>query len=208
MVTSDQFKAHCEGVLARIQAACARAGRDPASVRLLPVTKTHPVEAALLAYGFGLRAVGENRVQEAAQKRPLAPSDLRWELIGHLQSNKAKQALQAFDVIQSVDSPELATRLGRLAGEMRTSPAKFSCRSIPVTTRRSSAATWPTPPPPRGRLGSARARREGPDGHRAALRRPGGRRPDLRRVPPLSRCVGRPLRRGAPGIIHGDERRP
>ena len=118
MVTSDQFKAHCEGVLARIREACVRSGRDPASVRLLPVTKTHPVEAALLAYGFGLRAVGENRVQEAAQKRLLAPADLRWELIGHLQSNKAKHALQAFDVIQSVDSPELATRLGRLAGEM------------------------------------------------------------------------------------------
>lgn len=139
MVTSDQFKARCEGVLARIQAACARAGRDPASVRLLPVTKTHPVEAALLAYGFGLRAVGENRVQEAAQKRPSTPADLRWELIGHLQSNKAKQALQAFDVIQSVDSPELATRLGRLAGEMGLrrevllqvnsgeDPAKFGC---------------------------------------------------------------------------------
>ena len=139
MVTSDQFNAHCEGVLARIQAACAQVGRDPASVRLLPVTKTHPIEAALLAYGFGLRAVGENRVQEAAQKRPLAPADLRWELIGHLQSNKAKQALQAFDVIQSVDSPELATRLGRLAGEMGLrrevliqvnsgdDPAKFGC---------------------------------------------------------------------------------
>jgi len=139
MVTSDQFKARCEEVLGRIQAACARVGRDPASVRLLPVTKTHPVEAALLAYGFGLRAVGENRVQEAAQKRPLAPADLRWELIGHLQSNKAKHALQAFDVIQSVDSPELATRLGRLAGEMGLrrevliqvnsgdDPAKFGC---------------------------------------------------------------------------------
>lgn len=139
MVSSDQFKAHCEGVLARIRTVCAQVGRDPANVRLLPVTKTHPVEAALLAYGFGLRAVGENRVQEAAQKRLLAPADLRWELIGHLQSNKAKQALQAFDVIQSVDSPELATRLGRLAGEMGLrrevllqvnsgdDPAKFGC---------------------------------------------------------------------------------
>jgi len=139
MVSADQFKAHCEGVLARIQAACARVGRDPASVRLLPVTKTHPIGAALLAYDYGLRAVGENRVQEAAQKRLLAPADLRWELIGHLQSNKAKQALQAFDVIQSVDSAELATRLGRLAGEMGLrrevliqvnsgdDPAKFGC---------------------------------------------------------------------------------
>jgi len=138
MVTSDQFKARCEGVLARIREVCARVGRDPGDVRLLPVTKTHPVEAALLAYGFGLRSVGENRVQEAAQKRPQAPADLRWELIGHLQSNKAKHALQAFDVIQS-DTPELAARLGRLAGEMGLrrevllqvnsgdDPAKFGC---------------------------------------------------------------------------------
>lgn len=139
MVTYDQFKAHCEGVQARIQAACALVGRDPDSVRLLPVTKTQPVEAALFSYQFGFRAVGENRVQEAATKRPLAPANLRWELIGHLQSNKAKLALQAFDVLQSVDSAELATRLGRLAGEMGLSrevllqvnagddPAKFGC---------------------------------------------------------------------------------
>lgn len=139
MVPADAFKARYEAVQARIRAACAQAGRDPASVRLLPVTKTHPVEAALLAYGQGLRAVGENRVQEAAQKRPQAPADLRWELIGHLQSNKAKAALQAFDVIQSVDSVELAQRLGRLAAEMGLrrevllqvnsgdDPAKFGC---------------------------------------------------------------------------------
>lgn len=139
MVSAAQFKDRCEGVLARIQAACERTGRAPGTVRLLPVTKTHPVEAALLAHAFGLRAVGENRVQEAAQKRLLAPADLRWELIGHLQSNKAKQALQAFDVIQSVDSPDLATRLGRLAAELGLrrevllqvnagdDPAKFGC---------------------------------------------------------------------------------
>ena len=139
MVSADEFKAHYEGVLARISAVCAKAGRDPASVRVLPVTKTNPVEAALLAYGAGLRAVGENRVQEAAAKRATAPADLRWELIGHLQSNKAKQALQVFDVIQTVDSPELAGRLGRLAGEMGlrpqillqinsgNDPAKFGC---------------------------------------------------------------------------------
>ena len=139
MVTFDQFKNQCAEVQVRIKAACLLAGRDPASVRLLPITKTHPVEAALFSYEFGFRAVGENRVQEAATKRLLAPADLRWELIGHLQSNKAKLALQAFDVLQSVDSAELATRLGRLASEMGLSrevllqvnagddPAKFGC---------------------------------------------------------------------------------
>ncbi len=139
MVTYDQFVGQCEAVLGRIRRACEACGRAPGSVRLLPVTKTHPVAAAEYAHRFGLAAVGENRVQEALQKRPQAPEGLRWELIGHLQSNKAKQALQAFDVIQSVDSAELATRLGRIAGELGLvrealiqvnsgdDPAKFGC---------------------------------------------------------------------------------
>lgn len=139
MVTYGQFAARCEAVLGRIHQACAAAGRSPDSVRLLPVTKTHPVEAAEYSHRFGLPAVGENRVQEALQKRPQGPAGLRWELIGHLQSNKAKQALQAFEVIQSVDSAELAARLGRIAGELGLvrealiqvnsgdDPAKFGC---------------------------------------------------------------------------------
>ncbi len=139
MVTYDQFSARCDTVLERIRLACAAAGRAPASVRLLPVTKTHPFEAAEYAHRFGLASVGENRVQEAALKRPQSPAGLRWELIGHLQSNKAKQALQAFDVLQSVDSAELAARLGRLATELGLTrevyvqvnsgddPAKFGC---------------------------------------------------------------------------------
>lgn len=139
MVTYAQFRVNCEAVLARIREACRHCGRDPSTVRLLPVTKTHPVEAALFAYEFGLRAVGENRVQEAQAKRPLSPPDLRWELIGHLQSNKAKQALQIFDVIQSVDSIDLVKRLGRIAQELNVQrdvyiqvnagndPAKFGC---------------------------------------------------------------------------------
>jgi len=118
MVTYEQFELSCQGVLARMAEACAKAGRPMASVRLLPVTKTHPIEAALYAERFGLPAVGENRVQEAAAKRALAPAALRWELIGHLQSNKAKLAVETFDRIQSVDSAELAIRLGRIAGEL------------------------------------------------------------------------------------------
>ncbi len=156
MVSADQFKAHCDGVQARIKAVCAQVGRDPATVRLLPVTKTHPVEAAVLAYGYGLRSVGENRVQEAIQKRPLGPPDLHWELIGHLQSNKAKQALQVFDVIQSVDSAELATRLGRLAGEMGlkrevllqvnsgNDPAKFGCDLVDASRLLEAALAYPS----------------------------------------------------------------
>lgn len=139
MVTYDQFTAHCEAVLERLAQACQACGRSPSSVRLLPVTKTHPFEAAEFAHRFGLASVGENRVQEALIKRPQSPAGLRWELIGHLQSNKAKQALQAFDVLQSVDSAELAARLGRIATELGLTrevyvqvnsgddPAKFGC---------------------------------------------------------------------------------
>ena len=139
MVTYDQFTTHCEAVLGRMAQACQACGRSPSSVRLLPVTKTHPFEAAEYAHRFGLAAVGENRVQEAQVKRPQSPAGLRWELIGHLQSNKAKQALQAFDVLQSVDSAELAARLGRIATDLGLTrevyvqvnsgddPAKFGC---------------------------------------------------------------------------------
>ena len=118
MVTYAEFEVRAQAVLGRMTAACRQAGRPAASVRLLPVTKTHPVEAALYAARLGLSAVGENRVQEAAAKRALGPPGLGWELIGHLQSNKAKLAVETFDRIQSVDSADLASRLGRIAGEL------------------------------------------------------------------------------------------
>jgi pyridoxal phosphate enzyme (YggS family) len=139
MVTYPEFEQRAQAVLARVRAACAACGRDPSSVHLLPVTKTHPLDAAVFAHRLGLPAVGENRVQEAAAKRPLAPSGLRWELIGHLQSNKAKLAVETFDRIQTVDRADLAARLGRLAGEAGKAlpvllqvnsgddPAKFGC---------------------------------------------------------------------------------
>lgn len=139
MVTYAEFEARAQALVARVAAACAVAGRSPDSVRILPVTKTHPPDAAAFSARFGWAAVGENRVQEAAAKRALAPASLRWELIGHLQSNKAKLAVATFDLIQSVDSPELATRLGRFAAEQGKAlpvllqvnsgddPAKFGC---------------------------------------------------------------------------------
>ena len=78
MVTYDQFKVNYEGLQARIRQACAQCSRNPASVRLLPVTKTNPVEAAIWAYQSGIRSVAENRVQEAESKRLSAPAELRW----------------------------------------------------------------------------------------------------------------------------------
>jgi len=113
----EEFKRRAETLSGAIAAACAAAGRAPGSVQLLAVTKTHPAEAAEYAARFGLAAVGENRVQEAVEKKPLSPPGLRWELIGHLQSNKAALAVATFDRIQSVDSVKLVDRLARAAAD-------------------------------------------------------------------------------------------
>jgi pyridoxal phosphate enzyme (YggS family) len=103
-------------VQARIDGACARAGRDPGAVQLVAISKTVPLEVLLAAPVAGLTALGENRVQEAAEKVPGLP-DVEWHLVGHLQGNKAGRAIELFSVIQSVDSVALAERLARLATE-------------------------------------------------------------------------------------------
>ncbi len=118
MITYEEFKSRTDAVRAQIAAACARAGRDPAEVELLAVTKTHPAAAAEFAARYGLRAVGENRVQEGVEKRAQCPAPIAWELIGHLQSNKARLAAAHFDRVQSVDSEKLLNQLDRAAGEL------------------------------------------------------------------------------------------
>ena len=107
-----------EAVLGRIGEAAARVGRDPAGVTLVAVSKTHPAAVVQAAIEAGLSELGENRVQEAVEK-VAATRGGRWHLIGPLQANKARRALEAVDVIQSVDSLELARRLDRIAGEVR-----------------------------------------------------------------------------------------
>jgi len=109
--TYEAFKSRADAITAQISAACARAGRDPASVELLAVTKTHSAEAADYAARYGLRGVGENRVQEAMDKQPHCTAKIHWELIGHLQSNKSKLAAAHFDRVQSVDSEKLLNQL-------------------------------------------------------------------------------------------------
>jgi PLP dependent protein len=99
----------------RIAAACGRAGRDPATVTLLAVTKTVPPEIVREAAQLGLSLFGESKVQEAKAKIPVCPSRLRWHMIGHLQSNKAREAAGLFDMIQSVDSYHLAEEINRRA---------------------------------------------------------------------------------------------
>lgn len=105
------------GLRARITAACEQAGREPSTVELLPVSKRQPLALIDAAAASGFQTFGENYVQEGAAKAEARP-DLRFVLIGPLQRNKAKAALQAFQEIQSVDRVELVERLGRLAEEL------------------------------------------------------------------------------------------
>jgi PLP dependent protein len=106
-----------EGLRARIQRACEASGRDPASIELLPVSKKQPLSLIREAATFGFTRFGENYVQEGADKAAASP-DLNFVLLGPLQRNKAKPALQHFAEIQSLDRPELAERLQRIAEEL------------------------------------------------------------------------------------------
>lgn len=102
----------------RITIAAKRAGRDPQGIKLVAVSKMHPPSAVREAMSARVTAFGENKVQEAEAKIPeVGRSAAEWHLIGHLQSNKARKAVQLFDVIQSLDSPELAHRLERICEE-------------------------------------------------------------------------------------------
>jgi pyridoxal phosphate enzyme (YggS family) len=111
-------------IAARIAAACARADRDPQSVELIWVSKTHPVEALVAAQEIGATLFGENRVQEVLEKFPLpphtdgTPRDYELHLIGSLQRNKVRKVLPLCTTIHSVDSLELWETINRIAGEL------------------------------------------------------------------------------------------
>ncbi len=112
-----------QSIQQRIQAACARAGRNPGSVMLLAVSKTHPPETIRQAADCGQILFGENKVQEAKAKIPQCPGRLRWHFIGHLQSNKCRDAVELFEMIESVDSLMLAREINRRAeAASRTMP--------------------------------------------------------------------------------------
>ncbi|MEO6004056.1 MAG: YggS family pyridoxal phosphate-dependent enzyme [Opitutus sp.] len=114
----EEFTTRADRIRNEIAAACVAAGRNPVEVELLAVTKTHPADAVDYAARYGLKAVGENRVQEGVEKRALTTAQIRWELIGHLQSNKSRVAAATFDRIQSVDSEKLLNQLDRGAMEL------------------------------------------------------------------------------------------
>ena len=109
-------------VRSRIDAACARSGRSAAEVEIIAVTKTHGAEVVKEAWDAGLHIVGENKVQEAAWKKPASVTGPMWHLIGHLQSNKVRHALELFDFIHSVDSSKLADRINFIADSIGASP--------------------------------------------------------------------------------------
>jgi pyridoxal phosphate enzyme (YggS family) len=112
------FAENYQQIRSRIEAACARAGRDPASVLLLPVTKGQPVSSIREAADAGLQIFGESKVQEAKVKIPQCPSRLKWHMIGHLQSNKCRDAVHFFQMIHSVDSLPLAQELNKWADKL------------------------------------------------------------------------------------------
>ena len=109
-------------VESKIAAACARSSRSRDEVQIVAVTKTHGPEVVEEAWRAGLGVVGENKVQEAAWKKESSLSGPQWHLIGHLQSNKVRQALEIFDYIHSVDSVKLADRINFIADEIGVSP--------------------------------------------------------------------------------------
>lgn len=115
MPRADEIRANLALVEERIAAACMRAGRKREDVTLIAVTKTFPASDVDAVIAAGVTNVGENKVQESRDKKPLVHGSARWHLIGHLQSNKAKDAVRLFDVIQTVDSFALAERIARLA---------------------------------------------------------------------------------------------
>src|SRR5216117_1538855 len=109
--------ANLSAVRKRIEAACIRARRDTAEVTLLPVSKSQPPDAVRTVAELGLNLFGENKVQEAKVKIPLCPGHLRWHMIGHLQTNRSRDAVHFFEMIQSVDSLALAEEIDRRAGQ-------------------------------------------------------------------------------------------
>ncbi len=107
-----------ESVRAAISSAAEKAGRDPASVQLVAVTKTWPPEIIREVVAAGQRVLGENKVQELLEKTAVLPASIEWHLIGHLQQNKTRKVLPHCALIHSVDSAGLAAQISRIAGEL------------------------------------------------------------------------------------------
>jgi PLP dependent protein len=118
----DQLRERHDRLLSRLREVASGHGHDPAALRIVAVTKTHPVELVRAALAAGITRLGENRVQEAEPKIEAAP-EAEWHFIGRLQSNKARRAIRGFAAIHSVDSLELLRRLDEIAAEEARQPS-------------------------------------------------------------------------------------
>ncbi|MFN2166978.1 MAG: YggS family pyridoxal phosphate-dependent enzyme [Anaerolineae bacterium] len=124
----NSLEANLRSVQGRIAAAARRAGRDPAEITLVAVTKTQLPPVIRAAYELGGRCFGENRVEEAEAKVPELPQEISWHMIGHVQSRKANRVAQIFEMVHSVDSVKLARRLDRACqGRPNPLPILLEC---------------------------------------------------------------------------------
>lgn len=131
-ISKAEMRENIDGIREAIRAAAARAGRSEADIALIGVSKFQPVEALLLAVECGIGILGENRVQERAEKHETLAKKpgmtartgepVRWHMIGHLQRNKARRAVELFDCVESVDGAELAAALDRIVEERSGPP--------------------------------------------------------------------------------------
>jgi pyridoxal phosphate enzyme (YggS family) len=132
----SSIRENIERLRAEIADITERAGRSPDDVQLMGVTKRVPPERIQEAVDAGLATIGENRVQEAKEKVAAVKGDVSWHMIGHLQRNKVKTAVQMFDMIQSVDSPELAAEIDRRsAGAGRRMDVLIEVKTAPEETK-------------------------------------------------------------------------
>lgn len=141
MIDADELRARHDLLLMRLREVAADHGHDPDRLRIVGVTKGHPIEVARAALEAGITRLGESRVQEAEPKIAALP-DAEWHLVGRLQANKVRRAVRAFPVIHSVDSPALLDRLDRIAGEEAIRPRVLV--EVNVTGEASKAGMRPS----------------------------------------------------------------
>jgi hypothetical protein len=143
---AEQIRERLVRVREHIARAADRAGRRAEDITLIAVSKTFDSDTAQQAVDAGTLDLGENRVQEAVEKVEKIQGNVRWHLIGHLQSNKARQAATTFDVIHTIDSAQLAERLNRIAGEVGKKPVVLVQVDIGLESTKSGAVESDLPP--------------------------------------------------------------
>ncbi len=116
-MTDSEIKRNLDNIMLRVRAAAEKSGRSLEDIKIIAVTKTVDVERINRVYEYGLRDMGENRVQELLEKYDRLPSDIKWHIIGHLQTNKVKYIVDKVQMIHSVDSLELAKEINTRASK-------------------------------------------------------------------------------------------